>query len=225
MIVSARQSNAVRNQLRSNVITASSEGLRGRVGVIRPPLNTTRVAARSTSSQPGVGAYRNQRVIYAYPGAETFVPQIAVRGTSGGAGFTATGLIDTGFDTWVTSVMSQLPPEENPGQVTNFLSLVTAIEANNTDVQDMRIGDYTAFKASGIAALRISDGAAIIQSGVTSVDPKVNPNFANIARRRMADFIQDTLASRLNAFIKQLNSPVKRSQILGEIIAFMTGLR
>jgi len=225
IIVSARQSNAVRVRLRSNALQASAEGLRGRMAVMRPPLKTKRSVALSTAAQPGVGAYRDQRVVYAFPGAQTFLPQIAERGVAGGDGFTADGIIDTGFDTWVASVMSQLPPEENPGQLTDFMTNVLGIERDNADVQDMRIGDYKAFRRQGIAALRMDDGTAIIQSGVTSVNPSVFPNLRNIARRRMADFIQDSIATRMKAFVKKLSTPNRRGEVVGEIQGFLDGLK
>jgi hypothetical protein len=180
LIVSARQSNAIRGALRTNAFRASSEGLAGRVAIVRPPLGTTtRAQALSTTSQPGVGAYREQRVVYAFPGTATFVPQIAARGLSGGAGFTADGIIDTGFDSWVASTCSQLAPEENPGQLTGFMAGIISVERGNPDVQDMRENDYKAFRAGGIAALRMDDGIAIIQSGITSVEPsgRLHPRF------------------------------------------------
>lgn len=224
IIAAARQSNAVRVRLRSNAIQASAEGLLGRMAVIRPPLNTARSVALSTTSQPGVGAYRDQRVVYAYPGAATFVPQIAVRGVGGGDGFSADGVIDTGFDSWVMSVMSQLNPEENPGQETGFLTEIIGPERGNDDVQDLRINDYKAFRAQGIAALRMDDGVAVIQSGVTSVNPATFPNLRNIARRRMADFIQDTLARSLKKFSKKLNTRDRRATMVGELRAFLESL-
>lgn len=224
LIVSARASNAVRGRLRSNAVDASANGCRGRVAVVRPPLNTTRAAAKSTTSQPGIGAYRNQRVIYAYPGAATYIPGIALRGLAGGAGFTSDGIVDVGFDTWVASTCSQLAPEENPGQVTDAMLGIVSIERGNADVQALTMDDYKSFKKSGIAALRIDNGDVIIQSGVTSVDPSTNPNLKNIARRRMADFIQDTLAERLVAFNKKLQSRSRRAQSLGEVDAFLASL-
>ena len=225
IIVSARQSNTIRTGLRTNALEASAGGLFGRMAVIRPPLNTTRAVAKSTTSQPGVGAYRDQRVVYAYPGASTFLPQIADRGLDGGAGFTADGIIDVGFDTWVASIMSQLPPENNPGELTGFATAILGVERNNPDVQDLREADYRSFKASGIAALKMEDGTATIQSGKTSVDPAVFPNLQNINRRRMADFIQDSLAERLKAFSKKTNTLLRRSDIFGETDGFLSSLR
>lgn len=223
-IYSARQSNVCRVGIRDNARLASSEGAYGRVGIIRPPLGVTRSVARSTSQQPGVGAYRDQRVGYAFPGVQTFVSQIAALGLAGGDGFTADGVIDVGFDAFCASVFSQLPPEENPGQVTAFLGGVLGIEAGNADVQDLTMADYIAFRESGIMAPRMDDGVAIIQSGVTSVNPLVYPNLRNVARRRMADFIQDSLALRLKSYGKKLNSRSRRALITQEVRAFMQGL-
>jgi len=223
IMYSARQSNVVRRKLRENAITASAIGMFGRITPIRPPLGTTRAAAKSTVAEPGVGAYRDQRVIYCYPGANTFVPVVARRGLSGGVGFTADGNVDTGADGFLASVMSQLPPEENPGQQTSFASGVNSLETS-PNVQGLTIEDYISFRATGICALRIDGGFAIFQSGVTSVDPSINPNLRNIARRRMADFIQDSTARRIKNFGKKLSTNLRRQAITAEIRSFMDGL-
>jgi len=225
VIVSARQSNAIRTRLKQNALDASAQGCFGREAVIRPPLGTLRAVARSSTAQPGVGTYRSERVIYAYPGARTFVPQIAVRGTAGGTGFTSDGNIDVGYDTWIASTLSQLPPEEDPGQQTDTQAAIIDLEAGNPDVQDLRLEDYAAFKAAGIAALRINGGNAFIQSGVTSVDPVSHPNQVNINRRRMADYIEDSLAPPLNALTKKLASTVRQTQVIGIIDGFLSGLK
>ena len=224
LLWSARQSNAIRNRVRQNAIEASGSGLQGRAAVVSPPLRTTRANALSTVAQPGVGAYRNDRVFYAFPGAQTLISEIAARGTAGGLGFTADGIIDTHLDSWVVSLLSQLAPEENPGQDTAFMSGIVGVERNNPDVQAMTLTDYRNFRAGGIAALRLDGGVAFIQSGVTSVDPVVQPNLRNIARRRMADFIQDSLGLRLTSFSKKLMTLDRRAAIMGEIDAFMRTL-
>lgn len=224
IIIAARQSNTVRVALRSSALEASAEGCFGRMAVIRPPLGTTRADAVG-SGQPSVATYREQRVVYAYPGVQTYLSQIASRGSSGGDGFTDDGIVDVGFDGFVASVMSQLPPEENPGQITTFLTGVLGLEAGNADVQDMEIGDYQTFRRNGIAAPRMDNGVAIIQSGVTSVNPLTNPNLRNIARRRMADQIQDTLSIRLKAFGKKLNSRSRRAAIVSEVRSYLRGLQ
>jgi len=225
LIWSARQSNAVRSALRQNTIDASVGGLYGRCCAIRPPLGTTtRSQALSGAAQPGVGAYRDQRVWYCYPGVQTFVPIIASKGLAGGDGFSADGIIDVGADGFLISVCSQLAPEENPGQLTSFAGGAIGLEKNNPDVQSMTIIDYTNFREAGICAPRMDNGTMIFQSGVTSVDPQVQPNLRNIARRRFADFLQDSLARRLKAFGKKLNTRTRRALITGEIRAFMNTL-
>lgn len=224
LLVCARSSNANRQAGRANSITASDQGLRGRRFMMRPPLNTKRVDAKSLLAQPGVGAYRSDRVVYCYPGVNTFVPQIAARGLSGGAGFTADGIVDLGFDSFVASCISQLNPEENPGQLTAFMGAVLGVERNNADVQDLTMDDYTAFKAVGIAALMMEEGTATIQSGVVNVDPAQYANIKNIARRGMADYIQDSLAIALKPFVKKLASAQRRGECAGVVKGFLEGL-
>ena len=223
IVWSARQSNAVRRALRSNAIDASANGLFGRMACIRAPMNTTKQAAQSNLAEPGVGAYRDQRVIYCYPNASTFIPIIARRGTAGGVGFTADGIVDVGFDGFVASILSQLPPEENPGQATTFTTGIVGLESGS-NVQNFEEPDYVAFKASGIAALRMDDGLAIIQSGVTSVDPSVYPALKNINRRRMADFIQDTIARLCKSYAKKLNTQARRKALTQAVRAFLDTL-
>lgn len=223
IIVSARQSNTIRSALKVNQYEASTEGCFGRIACIRPPLGITRATARSTSAQPGVGAYRNRGVVYCYPGVQTYVPQIAARGIAGGAGFTADGIINTGFDTWMTSILSQLPPEEDAGQETGYLAGVLDIESN-ADVADLKINDYIAFKASGIAAPRIDDGVCIVQSADTSVDPAVDPVGVPIARQRFVYYLQDTLGPRLNTYVKKGSTNERRGLVVGEVDGFMSGL-
>lgn len=221
---SARQSNAVRNALRQNAPEASQGGCRGRIAFVSPPLGTTtRAQARSTSAQPGVGAYRNQRVVYSYPGVTTYIPQIAILGLSGGAGFTVDGVIDAHFDGFEASVCSRLPPEENPGQETDYLAGALSIEKGNPDVQALDIADYRAFRAAGISAPRFN-GKACIQSGVNSVDPVANRNVKNINRQRMADFIGDSLAESLMPYDKKLATIDRRSQVMGQTDGFLHGL-
>lgn len=218
IIYCARQSNVVRRRLRQNVLDASAVAF-GRVAVIRPPLGTTKLTARSNKAEPGVGAYRDQRVIYTFPGVNVFVPPIALRGTLGGEGFTADGNVDVGADGFMASICSQLNPEENPGQLTTFTSAVNGLETS-VNAQGYEMGDYQAFKASGIAAPRMDDGVMIFQSGVTSVDPQVHPNLVNIARRRMADFIEDSVAARVKSYSKKLSTQMRRKAVLTEMRNF-----
>lgn len=223
IMYSARQSNTVRKAIRTTVLSASANGCFGRVGVIRTPLGLNKAVALSTTAEPGVGAYRDQRVIYCWPQANTFVPIIGLRGIAGGVGFTASGNVDVGSDGFLASIMSQLPPEENPGQDTPFTTSVNSLETS-VNAQGLQITDYIAFKAAGICALRIDAGVAIFQSGVTSVDPSVYPSLVRISRRRMADFIQDSLGALAKGFGKKLATFQRRKALSGTILSFMQQL-
>lgn len=227
VLISARQSNAIRSALRANAPVASANGCAGRIAVVRPPLKTTRAVAQSTASQPGVGAYRDNlgRVVYSFPGVNTFVPQVAALGLSGGAGFTADGNVDVGFDSWAASLISQLNPEENPGQQTTFLQLINSVEKGNTDVQNLQFGDYEAFKAAGIAAFKQDGGDNFIQSGVTTVDITTSPQLAPISRRRMADFIEDSGARFLLGFIKKLARTDRKAAAIAGLQSFLNQLK
>lgn len=223
LIWSARQSNTIRRQLRSNSIDASARGMFGRMSVIRPPLGTAKAIATNVNAEPGVGAYRDQRTIYTYPQVSTYVPLIAQRGMAGGQGFNPSGVVDVGADGWMVSICTQLPPEENPGQDTPFTSSIVGLESS-LNAQNLEEPDYQLFKASGIAAIRIDGGVAAFQSGVTSVDPNVNSGLTRISRRRMADFIEDSLGIALKGFGKKLSTVVRRKAIETLIRTFLNSL-
>jgi len=171
---------------------------------------------------PGCKAYRSDRVAYNYPAVKTLVPAIAAVGTAGGAGFTADGIVTVGSDGFMASVCSQLAPEENPGQQTDFLGAVVALE---DEAAGLTMADYINFKAAGICAPRIDDGEVSFQSGVVNVDPLTYPNRKNVARRRMADYIQDSLANRAKAFSKKLQTERRRLAVTSEQVAWLEGLK
>lgn len=223
VVISARQSNVVRRKLRTNVIDASAQGMFGRMACLRSPMGVAIATATSNVAEPGVGAYRDRRVIYSWPQVRTFVPIIGLRGTAGGTGFTATGNVDVGADALMASILSQLNPEENPGQETAFTSNMIGLESSS-NADNLGIEQYKRLKAAGIAAPRVDNGIVVFQSGITSVDPGSHPNLVNIARQRMADFIEDSLARRFTAFSKKLNTEQRRNAVTSEMTAFMEGL-
>lgn len=203
--------------LRDNAVTASAKG-RGRIALVAPPLGTAHADAIK-SSAPGVGNYGlSDRVIYCYPGSNAFYPEIPSAYISS----SSSGMLNWPAEPEMASILSQLPPERNPGEQTEYISHVQATE---TGVTGLTRAKYEAYRASGIAALRIDPVTGVqFQSGVTSVNPATHPQLRNIYRRRMADYIQDSLAAALVAFNKSLNTPSKRNAIRGEIEAFMMDL-
>ncbi len=87
------------------------------------------------------------------------------------------------------------------------------------------MSDYKLFKSSGICALRINEGVAFCQSGVTSVDPAINLNQAPISQRRFSYYLQDSLAPVLGKYVKKLQTKDRRAQLFGEADSFLAGLK
>jgi len=235
VIVSARQSNAIRRALLANVLFASANGMLGRVACIRPPLGTTELVATSPSAEPGVGAYSSQRVFYCWPQQRTQVPAIQAVGLAGNTQFlastqgvpptpfTATGVVDTGADFLLASVCSQLPPEENPGQETSFTTYTLGLESSS-NAQGLVIQDYINLKTNGIVGLRMDGGVAIFQSGVTSVNPSLYPSLVRISRRRMADYIEDTMSIICKQYGKKLQTAQRQTAVRVSLVSFLDGL-
>jgi hypothetical protein len=115
------------------------------------------------------------------------------------------------FDSTVAAVLSNLAEEYNPGVKNDYMGHVVAIESG---VNGLTRADYEDFRRYGICAPRIDAvNGAVIQSGVTSVNPTTYPQLRNIARRRMADKIQDDIAASLVGFEKSLNTPTNRRAV------------
>jgi hypothetical protein len=234
IIVSARQSAAIRRRLREDAVDTSAIGHLGRKAIIRPPIDTDRVTAK-LSTDPGVGFNRDQRVTYQYPAWSIQVPEIAAVGAlAGGTGFTDDGVIDVGSDTWMASVRSILNPEEDAGQRlsnTNVgsLNVLALQDAFNTDAGGigLTIDDYISFEANGISAPRVdrTSGALATHSDVTSVDPTVDSVLVPNLRRYMSDFIQDSLSAFGSGEVKKLSTFLRRQAIRDQVQQFLATLR
>lgn len=225
LILSARQSNAVRGALKTNAIDASDNGCFGRLALLRPPLGSTTRALARGDTQPGVGGYRTDRVRYAFPGVQKRIAEIAQRGTAGGDGFTDDGVVDHGWDAALACLYSALPPEENVGQETSgVVDWVLGIEAGNADVQGLQLEDYVAFRAAGICAPRV-DGSVTLQSDVTAVDATAHPEAVESNTRRMRDFVEDSLGEGSKAYVKKLSTIERRALLVSAFHTFLGGLK
>jgi hypothetical protein len=225
ILLLARSSPAIVAYQKTHVLAASAVGI-GRVSPVSPLLTTLSIntVVGSDASAPGVAVSRDERVIYSWPGAVTFIPE-AVGFTLGTAdGLTTTdGNLDTFGSGWLGAVMSNLAPERNPGQaadpVPRVLSPILAIQRG---VAALGLNEYSALKAAGICGLRIdrNDGP-VFQSGITT---SLTAGRLNINRRRMADFIEDSLASALTSFNKLPLTQALKDQSLGEVVGFLETL-
>lgn len=222
-IWSARTSNNVSRKLWENALAASANGCFGRKAVIRAPMGTTRALA-SGDPQPGVGATRNQRVYFVWPQWSVYVPQIARAGAAnGGDGFVDDGIVDLGADGFLVSIMCQMKPEQNPGELTDMMASVVGLES--AVPTNMGIAEYKALKAAGICAPRLVGSTPIYQSGVTSVNPSTDATLKNISRRNMADYVQDSLQLLVLPYQKKVNTLARRNAIAAIIDGFLDPLR
>ncbi len=230
-ICSARSSPGIMASLLANANAATEGGLSPRKTIVRPLLGTS-IEEASGSTGQGVGAQRNDRRQYVFPGVTTQIPEISDVGARGGTGFSDDGIIETGADSFLGSVRSILNPEENAGQAlfdTNVgpLSFLALEDAYNPERggTGLVLGNYINLKASGITAPIIDqiDGPQF-QSDVTSVDPTTSPNLADASRRVMADFVIKTLAGISKPYVKKLNTPKRRQALTTQFNVFFNGL-
>lgn len=225
----ARTSNNIRIKQKSHVTQVSSVGI-GRTTTVWPPLSVTGVSSVLGDVTPGVGAYRDERVNYSWPGAKTFVPEAVPfliptsdGKTAGGDEEHPAGILEIPASGWLISVESNLPPENNPGQAAPPVPGVMApVVGFQYGAPVLGMGEYIQFRASGICALRIDRTVgAIFQSGITT---SLIAGTKNINRRRMADFIEDSIARRLNQFAKLPLTQNLRDASTGECVAFLDSL-
>jgi hypothetical protein len=212
-ICAYRSANVV-NAMRSNAIDASDEGNYGRIFYTSPLEGTTLAQARAD-----VANYRRDRVIYDWPGWTIYVSEIAAVGADGGVGFSADGLIHIGSDGPRAYIDTVINPEENGCQDTGLLDFIIGIE-QTTDELNKAV--YEALKADGICAARVDErGTFIYQSDVTT---ELTPGRTTGKRRKMADFVQDSLARASLPYAKKLATDSRRAGLEGSYNSFLEGL-
>lgn len=223
ILYASRKSTVIRAKLKSHVGVASDRGLT-RTAVIAPSLTTLTLATVLGDADPGVGANRSDRIDYSWPGALHSVPEAVgfSLGTSDGK-TTTDGLLDDSFDGWLTSILSNLAPERNPGEATPTTATVLApVLGFQRGVPKLGMNEYIQLRQKGIAALRLDRTVGpIVQSGITT---SLVSGQKNIFRRRMADFIQDSIARRIVQFAKQPLTQQLKDGAVAEVNAFLNEL-
>ncbi len=223
ILLVARTSATIRGKQKSHVLNESAVGV-GRTTVCWPPVNMVSTNTALGDSSPGVGATRNERVDYSWPGAQTSIPEAVNFSIKTALGtFTTDGILDVPADAFLGSVMSNLAPERNPGQqAAPVPALLAGVAGIQRGVSGLGINEYTQFRQRGIAALKIDRTVGpIFQSGITS---SLIPGEKNINRRRMADFIEDSVASSLTPFNKLPLTDDLKDSATSEVISFLNGL-
>ena len=202
----------------SNAQVATADGLLARKFISGDPLGTT--INQAIANVADFASASSDRLFYTAKGLRVRIPNIAALGaTLGGLGFTDDGVITVRPDGPLTTVCAILPPENNPGQSTGLLEDFFEVDAFG---ETLSIEAYKAFKSNGISVPRIDrQTGTVFQSGVTT---STDPARETMARRKMADFIQDTAAELLNPFSKQVNRQSRRDTIRGVWEGFLAGL-
>lgn len=138
-----------------------------------------------------VSSYRSDRVIYPYPAVDIFVPEAA-----GGIG----ALVRVGVNSFAAAVCSALPPGTDPASVDSEEFLV-GIRA--TADKTLAHADYIALKEAGIMSLVVGErGLYRFRTGCTA---SLDSALTQIARRTMADFLQESIA---RALVDYQNKPL-----------------
>ena len=224
IMVAARTSTAIRSYLKQHVQAASAQG-NGRMAVIAPPVSTVSETTVIGDAAPGVGATRDERVVYCWPGVKVSIQEAQNTAIKLASGVTATdGVIDQRADIFMASILSNLASERNPGQATDPVPtcLEGIIGFQSGNLPSFTMTDYILFKQYGVAAIRFDrTGVKVFQSGITS---SVTSGQKNINRRRMADEVQDSLATIYEKFSKLPLSTQLKDSIDAETVAYMEGL-
>ncbi|TAL43882.1 MAG: hypothetical protein EPN91_05435 [Salinibacterium sp.] len=237
IIAAARQSAQIRTQLQSNAVNSSAAGL-GRVALLRAPIGTQEGYAAAqlfAGADPGVGAFRSDRCVFCYPHFVQFIPDVVNYFPTTPVAAAANvlnaqpGQVLVGPDSLMASLLSQLPPENNPGQATDLIEIVQRLEDGLVTAgqpTNFQMADYIAFKANGVAALRRDTriGRWVFESGITTVNPNVSPVQVPIARRRFADFVQDSIAAISMKYNKLPATQDRKDTFTGEVFDFLDTL-
>jgi len=224
ILFAARHSDTIRTLIKAHVLNASGQGV-GRIACISPQLTTLTTAAAIADAAPGVGATRDERIEYAWPGAQTFIPEAVGFSMKGADAVSTTeGTLDTHMDGWLASVLSNLAPERNPGQSSDPIPTILApVLGLQRGVSGLTMTDYISLRSKGVVGLRIDKTVGpIFQSGVTS---SLTSGKKNINRRRMADFLEDSLSTALLGFVKEPLTNSLKDAMVAEVTAFLLALQ
>jgi hypothetical protein len=208
----------IRSKLWENAKDASAQA-RGRTcGVSNPPSRFPTLAGASEAKTAvkvlqaeftGVDA---DRVFVNFPYSKQFITAL-----------NRNVLVSPGG--WKASLVSNLPEEFQTSVQNNLIQSIQGLE-DAFVVSPLERSDYVDFKAKGVSAL-IKDRVVgwWFQSGITAVSATLFPTRVSDNRRRMADFIQDTIAGIAAKYSKFPGTTERVDALVGEIDAFLSSLK
>lgn len=149
---------------------------------------------------------RTDRIVWAFNSAFTTDPETSQP-------------IQQGPHVWLAAILSQIDVDIHAGSADTIPLLAGIQRVTNTALSRL---DLIALKNAGISTLeRNTDGFQFRSVLTTSLEP----GKTELARRRMADFLQLSAASRLRFYVKSKNTPEIRAQMSAELFSFSDGLR
>ena len=220
--------------LRQLAVNRSQAGL-GMVAVVAPGLACQTLGAATSSSSGattdqsfGVAAIdaagRSDRVIYTWTGVRQYnADAVGISIATATGGTTTDGVLDLTAAGHLCSVLSLIQPERNPGELTDVTqSALSTVLGQQRGAPVLTRADYEVMKSFGICGIRIDRSSGpVFQSGITT---SLTSGRTRISRRRMADFIQDSLARQYNLYVKQLLSENVKTALITETDGFLAGL-
>ena len=217
MAFASRSTQVIEAAGKSMTLKSYASG-HGRMWIQAPALSVVDPTVVSQDAYPGAGFQRDESVIQTWPGWQVYQPKAkdVVIATADG-NTTTDGVLDVSGKGNMASVLSLLLPERNPGEATDTTALgmarIRGYQRGITTSLTMDV--YKLFKRSGVCAGRWTkvNGTprAIFQSGVTT---SLTSGEEGIGRRRLANYIQDSIAQALDPLAKQPISPSLREKAL-----------
>ncbi|HSR79097.1 MAG TPA: hypothetical protein VLN57_21165 [Xanthobacteraceae bacterium] len=127
--------------------------------------------------------------------------------------------LQQGPHVWLGSILSQVDVDIHAGSFQTQALLAGCTRVTNTSLTR---GDLIALKNAGISTLERLKNGFQFRSAVTT---SLTPGKTELARRRMADFLQLSAADRLVTYVKGKNVPETRALMGSELTAFSVGLQ
>jgi phage tail sheath protein FI len=158
-----------------------------------------------SSAVSDVATYRSDRLVYCYNHAYTIDPvadaEVLVRPES-----------------WMATVLANTDVDIHPGEedTKRFLAGITRIYQPS-----LTRADYISLRAAGISAMEIDLGSPVFVSGVVT---DLTSGKTEITRRRMADFLQLSVAFALRFSVKKKITDQRKAAMGGMLKGFLGGL-
>ncbi len=159
-----------------------------------------------TDAATDAADYRSDRIIYCYNHAYTVDP---VLGTE----------VLTRPESWMATILANTDVDIHVGEEDTKRFLAGISQLFN---ESLERADYVALKAAGICGMEIDLGSPVFVSGVTTL---LTPGKTEIARRRMADFLQLSAAYSLRFHVKKKNTEARRTAIAATLKGWLNGLK